>query len=174
MSPHSPKAPIRQLSHQLPCWWLHCFLFQRWSDAWCPFCSFIKYWWVGRWARFGHFCSKIYHHSNHTNTHPQVTLNNSILPLERTPCIMGVIFWSSLQIQYPCQIFSHPGLTPYQHPQGPYWYQLGSTKRNHTYHLYVTYPVSFHVCSSHLVPRHLWPQRPLFRNSKLIITLPSS
>ena len=26
------------------------------------------------------------------NTHPQVTLNNSTLTLERTPCILGVTF----------------------------------------------------------------------------------
>ena len=27
-----------------------------------------------------------------SNIHPQVTLNNSILPLERTPCILGMTF----------------------------------------------------------------------------------
>ena len=27
-----------------------------------------------------------------SNTHPQVTLNNYILPLERIPCILGVTF----------------------------------------------------------------------------------
>ena len=27
-----------------------------------------------------------------SNTHPQVTLNNSLLPLEKTPCILGVTF----------------------------------------------------------------------------------
>ena len=27
-----------------------------------------------------------------SNTHPQVTLNNSILPMKRTPCILGVTF----------------------------------------------------------------------------------
>ena len=81
-----------------------------------------------------------------SNTHTQVILNNSILPFDFRP---------SLQIQYPCQIFSHPGLTPYQHPQGPYWYQLGSAKINYTYHLCVPYTVPFHVCSSRMVTQHL-------------------
>ena len=91
-----------------------------------------------------------------SSTNPQVTLNNSILPLERTPYMYtGSNLRSSLQIQCPWQIFSHPDFTPYQHHQGPYWYQLGSTKGNHTYHLYVPYPVPFHICSSFLVPQHL-------------------
>ena len=62
------------------------------------------------------------------------------------------IFRSSLQIQYPCKIYRHQGFTPYQHSRGPCWYQLGSAKGNHTYHLYVPYPVPFHVCRSDLVP----------------------
>jgi len=41
---------------------------------------------------------------------------------------------TSLQITCSCHIFSHPGLTPY-HPQSPYWYKLGSAKRNHTSYL---------------------------------------
>ena len=62
---------------------------------------------------------------------------------------------SSLQIQYPSRIFSHPDLTQYQHPEVPCWYQLGSMKGNYTHHLYVPYPVSFRVCNSHLVPQLL-------------------
>ena len=27
-----------------------------------------------------------------SNTHPRVTMNNSILPLERTPCVLGLTF----------------------------------------------------------------------------------
>ena len=53
---------------------------------------------MGGWARFSHFCSKIHHHSflplqfSQSNTHPQVALNNSLLPLGKIPHIMGVIF----------------------------------------------------------------------------------
>ena len=80
------------------------------------------------------------------NSHPQVNLNNSLLHLERTPVYWKYYLWPSLQIQCTCQISSHPGFTPYQHPQGSCWYQLELA--NHTYHIYVP----FHECSSHLVP----------------------
>ena len=74
---------------------------------------------------------------------------------------------------FTCLIYSHPGFTPfYQHLQGPCWYQIGSTKGNLTYHLYVPYPVLYHACSSHLVPRHLtilYSETPKYPNSTLRI-----
>ena len=39
------------------------------KSDWDPFCPFIKYWGVGRWARFSHFCSKIHHHSIRPSVH---------------------------------------------------------------------------------------------------------
>ena len=45
----------------------------------------------------------------------------------------------SFQIKCPCQIFSH--LDPVSTSSMPCWYQLGSAKENHTYHLYVPHPV---------------------------------
>ena len=77
------------------------------------------------------------------NTHPKVTLNNSILSLERTACILGVTFGPHLK------------LNAHVKSLVPLWYQLRSVKGNYTYHLYVPYSVPFHVCSSHLVTQHL-------------------
>ena len=82
-----------------------------------------------------------------SNTHPRVTLNFPLIPWKDS-LYTGSDLWPSLQFQCPCQIYNHPGLTPYQHPQGPCWYRLGSTKENHTYPLHVPYPVPFQVCSS--------------------------
>ena len=82
-----------------------------------------------------------------SNTHTRVILNNSLLPLERTPCIPTHFKFMSMSD------YSLPGFTPYSPVAG--MYQLVSTKGNPTYHLYVPYPVPFHVCSSHLVPEHI-------------------
>ena len=60
-------------------------------------------------------------------------------------------FWAHIK----SILYSHQGFTPYQHPQGPCWYQLGSTRGNKTYHLYISYLIPFHVWNSHLVPRRL-------------------
>ena len=64
-----------------------------------------------------------------SNIHPQVTLNNFLLPLENDTPHTKSNFRSSLQIQCPCQIYCYPGFTPYQHHQGPCWYQLRVSKR---------------------------------------------
>jgi len=61
------------------------------------------------------------------NSHPQFTLNNSILPHERTPCILGVTF--DPHFKFNAHIKSL--VTPYQDPHG----HPGSAKGNHTYHL---------------------------------------
>ena len=78
-----------------------------------------------------------------------------------------------LQIQWPCQIYSHPSFTPYPHQQDPSWYQLRSAKENYTYHLHVPNPVLFHGCNSNLAP-HSVPHPPIFRSSKLSKILPSA
>ena len=51
--------------------------------------------------------------------------NNSLLPLEKTHCILGVTF----DPDFKCQIYCHPALIPYQHLQGLCWYQLGPAKK---------------------------------------------
>ena len=110
LCPHIPL--IRQFSHQLLCWRLHSFLFQPqcWSDAHSPMLILyahspnIEEWVDERSLAISVPKSTITLFTPqfaHSNTHPQVTLNNSILPLR-----------SSLQIQCPCQIFCHPSLTP--------------------------------------------------------------
>ena len=40
-------------------------LFNIFVSGGVPFCSLTNYWGVGRWACFGHFCSKVHHHSIH-------------------------------------------------------------------------------------------------------------
>ena len=61
---------------------------------------------------------KEYNHKNDLfaqfNTHPRVTLNNSLLALETTPSLLGLRsdFQPSFQILGPCQIYSHPGFNP--------------------------------------------------------------
>ena len=80
--------------------------------------------------------SVLYHLNPHDLAHSQATLNNSILPLERTPCLLGVTFNPHFTQALPrINILKTLTCT----------YQLGSAKGNHTYHLYVPYPVPFHV-----------------------------
>ena len=50
-----------------------------------------------------------------SNTHPQITLNSSILPLERTPCIIRVTFDPHFQFNV------HVKSLVTQHHKGPYW-----------------------------------------------------
>jgi len=70
-----------------------------------------------------------------SNIHPQVTLSDSVLPLERNPCILGVTFDPHLKFNAHVKSLVNLSLTLYQHPQGPYWYQLGSAKGNYSHHL---------------------------------------
>ena len=93
-----------------------------------------------------------------SSTHLQVTLNSSILPIERTSFILRVTFnphfkfnahVKSLVTGYLPRIKVDPGTS-----SKPLLVPTGVRKVNHTYHLYVTYPISFHVRSSHMVPQH--------------------
>ena len=68
------------------------------KSDWDPFCPFIKYWGVGRWARFGHFCSKIYHHCI------QPSIRNNL-----TPIIMS--FWSTPLGFNIFEALQYPGIT---------------------------------------------------------------
>ena len=56
----STNSPIRQLSDQLLCRWLQCFLFQlqHCSYIWSPYLPCIKYWRGCGWARHCHYCFK--------------------------------------------------------------------------------------------------------------------
>ena len=85
--------------------------------------------------------------------------NNSILPLERTPCILGVTFDFDHHFKFDAHVKSivtqaSPRITILMVLAGTNW---GQTKETIiiTYRLYVPYPVPFHVCSCHLVPQHL-------------------
>ena len=70
---------------------------------------------------------------------------------------------SSLQTKCPCQSW-HPGLTPYQHPQGPYWYHRSQQKET-------ILPVQDHLSliSSQYLARALQPNNP----SNSVVTSPS-
>ena len=103
--------------------------------------------------KYGILCSHpvicVIKHSSSSNSEQLPTTSGKEIPHTRSD------LRSSLQIQCPCQIYSHPGFIPYQHLQDPCWYQLGSAKGKYTNHLNVPYPIPFHVCSSHLVLQRL-------------------
>ena len=104
--------------------------------------------------------------SHNLYNHPQVTLNNSILPLERTPCILGVTFDPHFKSNaHVKSVVARASL------RTNILKALADTNwDHHTYHLYVPYPVPFHVCSSHLVPQHLtipYSKTPRYPNRSL-------
>ena len=88
------------------------------------------------------------------STHPQVTLNNSTLPLENTPCILGVTLDSHFEFNADVKSLVTQASIFSQLPQGPYWYQPESVKGNHTYHL----PISKSQKNKHhqrgVTPKH--------------------
>ena len=88
-----------------------------------------------------------------SNTHPQVTLNNSILPLERTPCILGVTFDPHFKFNAHVKSLvtrALPRINILKALTGTNWGQQMETILI-TYQVF--YQVPFHVCSSHLVPK---------------------
>ena len=95
---------------------------------------------MDRWARFSHFCYKIRYHSFHPSIRAR-NLTPILWSLWTTPYYflkkLGFNFRPSLQTQCPCQIYGHPGFTPYQHPQCPYWYQLQKETTLITYMLII-------------------------------------
>ena len=84
-----------------------------------------------------------------SNTHPQVTLINSLLPLGKTPCILGVTidphfnFYAYLESSH----LGSPRINILKDFAGTDWGQ----QEEITCHLYVFYPIYFQVYSSHLV-----------------------
>ena len=90
-----------------------------------------------------------------SSTHLQVTLNSSILPLERTHCTLAVTF--DRHFKFNAHIKSLvtralPRINILKTPTGTNW---GQKMETILYHLYVPHSVPFHACSSHLVPQHL-------------------
>ena len=75
------------------------------------------------------------------NTHPQVTLNNFIQPLRRTPCILGVTFDPHFKFNDKSLVTrALSRINILKALAGTNWGQT----RNHAYHLCIP----FHVCSS--------------------------
>ena len=78
------------------------------------------------------------------SNHPQVTLNHSILPLERPPCVLGVTLDPHLKFNAHVKSLVTRA-SPIINVLNGTKYQLGSEEGNHTPHLYIHYQVSFHV-----------------------------
>ena len=76
---HIPS--VQQPSSQLPCKWLHCFLFQllRCSNGWIPYHPYIKYWGVGGWTRFNQIYHHFFHPSIRTIKHPSLSHSQQLI-----------------------------------------------------------------------------------------------
>ena len=77
---------------------------------------------------------------------------------------------SSIQIQCPRQIFSHPGLTPYQHPQGHYWYQQGSAKGNYMSLIRSLFMYAAPIWFTNISPSHIQKLQTIQNSALRIVT----
>ena len=104
-----------------------------------------------------------------SSTHPQVTLNYSILPPERTFCILGVTFDPPFKFNVHVKSLvtrALPLINILKAPTGTNWGQQNET----ILITYISYSVPFHVCSSHLVSKHLTiPYSEIPSNPKLCL-----
>ena len=78
-----------------------------------------------------------------------------LVSLWTTPCYLGGKHPHTRRDLRVATLISDPSFILYQHPQSHWWYQLGSAKGNHPYHLYIPYPNPFHVSSYHFIHQHL-------------------
>ena len=125
--------------------WLFSFKNLKYENSFCPY---TKYWGVGRWAGFDHFCFKIDYHSIQpsicTIYHPSWSHS------EQLHTALRVIFDLHFKFNPRIKSLVTRALPRINILEGTFWYQLGSAKGDHTYHVFVPYPNPFHACSSHL------------------------
>ena len=108
-----------------------------------------------------------------SNIHPQVTLNNSILSLERTPCILGVTFDPHFKFNAHFKSLvtrALPRINILKALTGTNWGQLRRRKPYLSTIGLLSGPFSW----MQLPLGSSTPHLPIFRNSKLSKTLPSA